>query len=124
MKELKTYYRQVATWLPCGGKLKKQLMANITTTVEGYRAEHPEADFSALQAHFGTPRQIAAAFVDEMETDELLNALRTRRRILKIVLICAAAVVAIWAIAVLSLWIVGLFNEVGTVTEMPPYYIG
>lgn len=99
MKELKSYYRQVATWLPCGGKLKKQLMANITTTIEGYRAEHPEADFSALQAHFGTPRQIAAAFVDEMETDELLNALKIRRKIMAIVTIIAITMVMLWASA-------------------------
>ena len=120
MKELKAYYRQVATWLPCGGRLKKQLMARITATVDGYLAEHPEADFAALQTRFGTPRQIASAFVDEMETDELLNALRTRRKIVKIVLICAAAIIAIWAIAVLSLWIIGLENTLGYVVVHPP----
>ena len=113
MKELKSYYRQVATWLPCGGRLKKQLMNSITATVDGYLAEHPEADFAALQARFGTPQQIASAFVDEMETDELLNALRVRRRIVKIVLLCAAAAVAIWAIAVLSLWIIGIIDTTG-----------
>ena len=120
MKELKAYYRQVATWLPCGGRLKKQLMERITATVDGYLAEHPEADFAALQARFGTPQQIASAFVDEMETDELLNALRTRRRIVKIVLICAATAVAIWAIAVLSLWIIGLDNTLGYGVMYPP----
>ena len=80
MKELKHYYRQVSAWLPCGGRLKKQLMSSITATVDGYLAEHPEADFAALQAHFGSPQQIASAFVDEMETEELLNALRIRRK--------------------------------------------
>lgn len=120
MKELKSYYRQVATWLPCGGRLKKQLMERITATVDGYLAEHTEADFAALQARFGTPQQIASAFVDEMETDELLNALRTRRRIVKIVLICAATAVAIWAIAVLSLWIIGLDNTLGYGVMYPP----
>lgn len=120
MKELKAYYRQVATWLPCGGRLKKQLMGSITATVDGYLADHPEADVAALQAHFGTPQQIASAFVDEMETEELLNALRTRRKIIKICLICAAAIIAIWAIAVLSLWIIGLDNTLGHVATHPP----
>lgn len=120
MKELKTYYRQVATWLPCGGKLKKQLMANITATVDGYIADHPEADYAALQAHFGTPRQIASAFVDEMETSELLNTLRTRRKIVTICLLCAAAIIAIWAIAVTTLWLVGLDNTLGHIVTHPP----
>lgn len=113
MKELNAYYRQIQGWLPCGGKLKKQLMMNIVATIEDYRVEHPEADFAALQAHFGTPQQIASAFVDEMGTAELLNALHTRRKIIKIVLLCAAAIVAIWGIAVLSLWIIGLQDTFG-----------
>lgn len=120
MKELKKYYRQVASWLPCGGRLKKKLMTNIAATVDEYLAVRPEADFAALQAHFGTPRQIAAAFVDELETYELLNALHTRRKIVKIVLSCAVAVVAIWGIAVITLWIAGLMAANGYIVSSPP----
>lgn len=120
MKELKQYYRQIGGWLPCGGRLKKQMMSNIRSTVEGYRDEHPEADFAAIQTHFGTPQQIAASFVDEMGTEELLYKLRVRNRIIKIVLLCVCAVVAIYGLSVLSLWLVGLLNELGYATICPP----
>lgn len=120
MKELKQYYRAVASWLPCGGRLKKQLMGNITATVDNYLADHPEADFAALQAHFGTPQQIAAAFVDEMGTEELLIKLHMRNRIIRIVLLCVGALIAIWALAVLSLWFVGLLDTLGpTIINSP-----
>lgn len=108
MKELKTYYRQVAGWLPCSGRLKKQLMASITSTVDGYLADHPEADYAALVAHFGTPQQIATAFVDEMETEGLLNALRIRKKIAAIATAVAIAIVVLWT-AVLT---IALVNEI------------
>ena len=120
MKELKQYYRQIKDWLPCGGSLRRRLMGNITATVEGYIADHPQADFAALQAHFGTPQQIATAFVDEMDTQELLRTLRIRRKILRTVFFGIATAVAIWGIVMLILLIVGLGNELGTGTLMPP----
>lgn len=120
MKELKSYYRQIRSWLPCGGRLRKNMMNNITETVEEYLAEHPESDFITLQAHFGTPQQIASAFVDEMETAELLSSIRIRKKIIKIILICLATVVAIWAVAVLVLWIIGITNTLGHMVVDPP----
>lgn len=120
MKELKKYYRQIKDWLPCGGPLKRKLMGNITATIEGYIAEHPQADFTDLQTHFGTPQQIATAFVDEMDTQELLHSLRIRRRILRTVFFGIAAAVSIWGIVMLILLITGLANELGTTTIHPP----
>ena len=105
MKELKKYYRQIKRWLPCGGKTKKQLMTNITATIENYLAENPEADFNALQSHFGTPQQIAASFVDEMDTVELLRKLRIRRKLVNIAFGCASTFIVLWFVAILiSLW--------------------
>lgn len=122
-KELKNYYRQVSTWLPCSGRQKKRIMDNIAHTVEGYLAEHPEADFAALQAHFGTPQQIASTFVDEMDTDELLNALKLRKRMIQIACACVIAVVAIWAVAVFTLWITGMSEVMGHTVVYPPVIV-
>lgn len=121
MKELKSYYRQIKGWLPCGGRLKKNMMSCITATVEDYIASHPDADFAALQAHFGSPQQIATAFVDEMDTQELLHALRIRRRILFSVVYGVGAAVAIWAIVMLILLLVGLVSELGYVVVTGPF---
>ena len=123
MNDLKRYYRQVASWLPCGGKTKREMMARIRATVDAYIAEHPTADLAAIQARFGTPQQIAAAFVDEMGTEELLNKLRIRRRIIKIIFLCVAIFLAIWAIAVLTLLITGLIDELGYSIVTPPVWM-
>ena len=96
MKELKKYYRQIKRWLPCGGKTKKRLMENIQSTVKEYLANNPEADFSAVQARFGTPQQIAASFIDEMDTAELLGKIRIRRRITSIITASVLLALLFW----------------------------
>ena len=107
MKELKKYYRQIQKWLPCGGPLKRKLMANITATIEEYRSANPDATFADLQEHFGVPQQIAIAFVDEMETEKLLNALNLRRKIATI-----ACFIAIGIILVLTCFVLAIYLEV------------
>lgn len=113
MKELTQYYRQIKRWLPCNRSLKKRLMANIHATTEEYLAHNPAADFTAVQAHFGTPQQIAVALVDEMDTAELLRSLLIRRRIVNIILTCVIAILAIWLVAVLSVWCSGMLGVFG-----------
>lgn len=120
MKELKQYYRQIQSWLPCGGRLKRRMMVNITANIEGYLAEHPQTDFAALQSHFGTPQEIAATYVDDMDTAELLSAIHNRRKILLSVVYGVTAIVAIWAVVMLVVLIVGLLNETGTTVIYPP----
>ena len=58
------------------------------------------ADYDALVARFGTPEQIAGAYVDEMEPAAVLDGFRLRRRIVSTVAIGMAAVVMIWMLAV------------------------
>lgn len=100
MKDLKRYYRQVASWLPCGGKTKREMMARIRATVDAYIEEHPTADFAAIQARFGTPQQIAASFVDEMETEELLQRINYRNKIIKGFAILASTIILLWILVV------------------------
>lgn len=96
----KRYCAQVRSWLPCSRKLKRQVMERLTDSVNAYLEQEPGADFDQLQAHFGTPEAIAAAYIDEMGTDVLLRDLRIRRKIVSIVAGVMVAVLAIWILAV------------------------
>lgn len=122
MKELKQYYRQIQSWLPCGGKIKRQMMASITANIEGYLAEHPQTDFAALQSHFGTPQQIATAFVDGIETEELLKTLRIRRKVLRAIIVFLILLFAVYTIALLSLWLAGLLSQCGNLIIDSPIF--
>jgi len=119
MKELKKYYRQIRTWFP-GGRIKKELMKQIKISVQEYINNNPGISFSAVQAHFGSPQLIAAAFVSEMEPEELLRNLRVRRRIIAIIVCAVILMVAIFSISLLTAWLADLSISFGyTVISRP-----
>lgn len=88
------YVRAVSGFLPCSGKVKKPLLDALRAQAEEYI--EGGGDAAALEQHFGTPQQVAAAWVDEMDTSELLAELHIHRRIVMVValaLVLAAALV-------------------------------
>ena len=95
-KHLNKYCRSIRSWLPCSGKLKKQILEEIRSNISAYLEEAPSADYNALVQRFGSPQQIAATYVDELSTNELLHDLRIRKRIVNIVFTCAAIFLTIW----------------------------
>ncbi len=111
------YLREVRSWLPCAGKMKKEVLGKIGGTVGDYLAENPNGDYAALVARFGTPQQIAAAYVDELETPELLNSLRIRRQIVKIVSVTALVVIILWAGVVATSFAYNIINDNGFYVE-------
>lgn len=96
MKELKQYYRDIAKQLPVGRKQKQQILLTITQSVEDYLAAHPLADFQAVQAHFGSPQEIAASYIENMTTPEILKKFRFRKTVLTILCATAATALLLW----------------------------
>lgn len=94
---LKHYYRTIRSFLPCSRKLKKRILGEIQNSVNGYLKDHPEANITEIEARFGEPKNIAAAYVDDMNTPELLHTLRVRRRIITAVVIGVIASLFMWA---------------------------
>lgn len=68
----------------------------METSVRDYASKNPEADYSEITARFGTPQQIASSYVDEMETTDLIQELRVRKKIVGIVALIAVIIVALW----------------------------
>ena len=91
------YLREIRGWLPCSGKWKRGILEKIEQSMAQFLSENPEASYEALAERFGSPRQIAATYVDEMGTDELLRDLRVRRRVVGIIAAAAVTVVCLWA---------------------------
>ena len=97
----KKYLRQVRRHLPCGFKVKKQIMEKIGTAVNSYMERHPGTSYGQLLQRFGTPQQVACTYVDEMETTELLCRLNLRGKVLKTVAATCVTAVVLWAIGLL-----------------------
>lgn len=114
-RKLRRYYRAVRSWLPCTRKLKKQIIGQLRSRVQNYLAQNPDVDITELQAEFGTPRTIAATYVENSDTEEILRGLRVRRRI--------AATVTAAAMIVLISWAAVVTWEVVKLQELPNSYI-
>lgn len=87
------YVRAVSGFLPCSGKVKKPLLDALRAQAEEYIEG---GDAAALEQRFGTPQQVAAAWVDERDTSELLAELHIHRRIVMVVALALAAVLVIF----------------------------
>lgn len=85
------YVRAVSGFLPCSGKVKKPLLDALRAQAEEYIADGGDA--AALEQRLGTPQQVAAAWVDERDTSELLAELHIHRRIVMVVALAAVLVI-------------------------------
>lgn len=98
-KKLKRYYKNIQRELVCSREAKRRILSDIAPNVVAYLSEHPETDLAAVENHFGTPRQIAASYVDSLGTQELLRKLKLRNRILLIVTVALVISVGAWLTA-------------------------
>ncbi len=58
--------------------------------------------YAHIVERFGSPKQIVSSYISEMETSELLNQMRIRKKMVQIFSIVALFVLALWAGAVTS----------------------
>ena len=92
-RTIRRYCRAVGSYLPCARRQKRQLLRELRQRLEEYRDEHP--DETSPEERFGTPQQVAAGYVDDMDTTELLQALRYRRRVITTVVSGILAALAV-----------------------------
>lgn len=95
-KALCKYYRSISKCLPVDKKHKKQTLEQIRHSVEDYRTKTPTADMQDLLEHFGTPQEIAASYVENMTTPEILKKFCVRKTILLVVCAVAAVALLMW----------------------------
>ena len=99
-KLIKKYCREIRKWLPCSWKLKKRIISEISDNVAHYLSDIPTATYSDIEQRFGTPKQIATTYINEMDTAELLENLRVKRKITTAIISTCLVLIAIWGIAV------------------------
>lgn len=98
---LKRYYRSISKELPCSCKAKKKIMQQIQDSVNQFFEQNPDADFKAVQTHFGEPQTIALSYIEDENAPKLLRRLHIKRRLIAIIAGTMALFLAIWmAVAV------------------------
>lgn len=118
-RELKKYLRQIKTELLCPTKEQNRIMGDLKENITGYLEKHPEATIASVQAYFGSPQQIAASYVEELPTPELIQKLKLRRCILRSVV----AIVGAAALLCVALWIAAIVTALISVHNSSNPYI-
>lgn len=96
---LKRYYRSIRKDLPCSYKMKKRIMQQIQESVGLFLEQNPDADFDALQLHFGEPQTIALSYIEDQDAPELLRRMRIKKKVLAIIAVAMSLILAIWLLA-------------------------
>ena len=94
---LMRYLWKVRGELPGNRRQKKQILSRVESSVRDFVTENPHADYAAITQRFGTPQQIAASCIEEMDAQELTLQLRIRKTIVRIVAATALVLVLLWA---------------------------
>ena len=104
-RQARKYCRSVRSFLPCSVKQRRLILGEIQSNVSAYLEEKPSADFTEIENRFGKPGHIAAAYVDEMGTEELLKQLRVRKRIFAVISAAVMLALLIWGSMVTAVYI-------------------
>lgn len=105
-KRIKEYCRSISRELYCPAAARKQILAAIRENIAAYIEENPDAGFEDVQKHFGTPQQIAASYIEELEMPELVRKLNLRRRVLSVLCI-SLGVCALLLLVALAVVVIG-----------------
>ena len=96
------FLQEVKAMLPGAGKQKKEILNRIRVTVEEYVTENPGAAYEKIVSRLGSPNQIAASCLEEMDAAVVMKQLRIKKKVVCIVTAVALAIVVLWAGVVFS----------------------
>lgn len=97
---MKQYYRSIRGELPCSWGQRNRILRQIRESVNNYLEENPDADFAAIEAHFGNAQTIASSYIDTQDAPELLRRMRIKKRVIAVIAGAMAVVLLIWGAAV------------------------
>lgn len=89
MKQLErraaAYCRRIGRKLPFGGQRRQDYLQSLQEDVGRYLSAHPWAKPEELTETFGSPEQIAVAFLSEMDDREIYRRISARKRVVRLV---------------------------------------
>ncbi len=109
-KSVKKYLRRVRGWLPCTRRMKNDIMARIEDSVLSWAQENPHCSYTDIENQFGKPDRIAADYVDNLGTAELLKNLHIKKKIVTVMTAIAVIIALIWAIGVTVVVVDAMLN--------------
>ena len=104
-QEINTYIREIKKRINCPRSRKKELIAEITESIQDFCSNEESVDISKIKERFGTPEEIAESVLRLHEANEVNKSLKVGKRVVVAVVIIALIVGSIVVgIQVLDYW--------------------
>ena len=101
-KDIRNYISDVGKNLVCSGKLKKQILKDIENDVLDYTDNKQITDINEIYAHFGTPEEIAKAYLSDAEPQNIKKAINIKKMLLVAIVIALAMLAITFIIAIID----------------------
>lgn len=78
-KDIAWYCRTVSAFFPSATPGKRKLLRELRAQAKAFLAEHPTGGYDELVARFGSPEQVADAYIAQLDSGKLVRSIRFRR---------------------------------------------
>lgn len=78
-KDIAWYCRTVSAFFPSATPGKRKFLRELRAQAKAFLAEHPDGGYGELVARFGSPEQVADAYIAQLDSGKLVRSIRFRR---------------------------------------------
>ena len=94
----KLFCKNAKNKLSCPRKIKKDLILRIESSVYDYIDGNPDASYNEIEAHFGSPRELANSYISSLDSEEICKAIKKAKTIkIAVIVTCIIALIALFA---------------------------
>lgn len=102
---VKRYLRKIRSILPACRKDKSDIINMIKDNLDMKIADNPSKDISEIIEEFGAPSDVAAAYIEQMGTAQIIERFAFRKKIVMAVMFLVIGILFIWGIYVMAVFI-------------------
>lgn len=128
-KDISKYMKQVSKMITFSSKDKKEFLSLLEVRIQDFCESH-SSSYDSIAEEFGTPNEVAASYIENLDTQELLKYLNKRKfmKILTSILVTCIIVVSLFYIYRLNQLYIEVKNSIivseeTTITEEEPIVI-
>ena len=94
----KLFCKNTKSNINCPRKIKKDLILRIESSVYDYIDGNPDASYNEIEAHFGSPRELANSYISSLDSEEICKAIKKAKTIkIAVIVTCIIALIALFA---------------------------
>lgn len=90
------YYKLVRRSFPSFGQEQKKVLRLVDQMLGECANETPNLSYEQMVERFGKPEKIADTYIEQKNSEEIISALRVRKRVLTVIISGVIVIIMIW----------------------------